>query len=129
MSILQSLFFSGGLVVDYPNSKKAKKYYLCLFAGEANDIFNLPKPKVADHEGAQQMMDFSCSEAAEERTTVMFTSGKHTKGKRIIGKNRQRAPVKSRQWVLQKKEAAAKKGKASANNSKFTARRRNKPKF
>jgi 18S rRNA (guanine1575-N7)-methyltransferase len=26
--------FSGGLVVDYPNSKKAKKYYLCLFAGE-----------------------------------------------------------------------------------------------
>lgn len=25
--------FSGGLVVDYPNSTKAKKYYLCLFAG------------------------------------------------------------------------------------------------
>ena len=25
--------FSGGVVVDYPNSTKAKKYYLCLFAG------------------------------------------------------------------------------------------------
>ena len=25
--------FSGGVVVDYPNSAKAKKYYLCLFAG------------------------------------------------------------------------------------------------
>jgi 18S rRNA (guanine1575-N7)-methyltransferase len=25
--------FSGGLVIDYPNSKKAKKYFLCLFAG------------------------------------------------------------------------------------------------
>ena len=25
--------FSGGLVVDYPNSTKAKKYFLCLFAG------------------------------------------------------------------------------------------------
>lgn len=25
--------FSGGLVIDYPNSAKAKKFYLCLFAG------------------------------------------------------------------------------------------------
>ncbi len=25
--------FSGGLVVDYPNSRKARKHYLCLFAG------------------------------------------------------------------------------------------------
>ncbi len=25
--------FSGGLVIDFPNSTKAKKYYLCLFAG------------------------------------------------------------------------------------------------
>ena len=25
--------FTGGLVVDFPNSTKAKKYYLCLFAG------------------------------------------------------------------------------------------------
>ncbi|KAJ1496531.1 hypothetical protein HMI55_006046 [Coelomomyces lativittatus] len=25
--------FTGGVVVDYPNSSKAKKMYLCLFAG------------------------------------------------------------------------------------------------
>ncbi|TMS07874.1 putative 18S rRNA (guanine-N(7))-methyltransferase [Larimichthys crocea] len=25
--------FSGGMVVDYPNSSKAKKFFLCLFAG------------------------------------------------------------------------------------------------
>lgn len=25
--------FSGGLVIDFPNSAKAKKFYLCLFAG------------------------------------------------------------------------------------------------
>ena len=25
--------FSGGLVVDYPHSAKARKHYLCLFAG------------------------------------------------------------------------------------------------
>lgn len=28
--------FTGGLVVDYPNSTKAKKYFLCLFAGAAD---------------------------------------------------------------------------------------------
>ena len=27
--------FSGGLVIDFPNSAKAKKFYLCLFAGYA----------------------------------------------------------------------------------------------
>ncbi|RKO99422.1 hypothetical protein CXG81DRAFT_27815 [Caulochytrium protostelioides] len=28
--------FTGGVVVDYPNSSKARKYYLCLFAGSEN---------------------------------------------------------------------------------------------
>ena len=28
--------FTGGLVVDYPNSSKAKKYFLVLFAGQSN---------------------------------------------------------------------------------------------
>jgi hypothetical protein len=75
------------------------------------------------------MMNFGGGDDAEEPTTVMFTSGKHTKGKRIKGKNRQRAPVKSRQWVLQKKEAATKAGRQAAKESKYAARRRNKPKF
>ena len=28
--------FGGGIVVDYPESKKARKYYLCLVAGTSN---------------------------------------------------------------------------------------------
>lgn len=32
--------FTGGLIVDYPNSKKAKKYYLFLMAGYSEDIMN-----------------------------------------------------------------------------------------
>src|SRR5260221_9813403 len=32
-SIAQRAGFGGGLVVDYPNSKKAKKLFLCLFVG------------------------------------------------------------------------------------------------
>ena len=30
--------FTGGLIVDYPNSKKAKKYYLFLMAGHSERI-------------------------------------------------------------------------------------------
>ncbi len=32
-SIAQKAGFGGGVVVDYPNSKKAKKVFLCLFVG------------------------------------------------------------------------------------------------
>lgn len=32
--------FTGGLIVDYPNSKKAKKYYLFLMAGYSEEIMN-----------------------------------------------------------------------------------------
>lgn len=30
--------FTGGLVVDYPNSTRAKKYFLCLFAGASERV-------------------------------------------------------------------------------------------
>jgi len=30
--------FTGGMIVDYPNSKKAKKYYLFLMAGYSEEI-------------------------------------------------------------------------------------------
>ncbi|CAK9302407.1 unnamed protein product [Gordionus sp. m RMFG-2023] len=39
--------FTGGLVIDFPNSSKAKKIYLCLFAG-INLNFTLPKPKLVN---------------------------------------------------------------------------------
>eukprot|EP00466_Bigelowiella_natans_P003845 jgi/Bigna1/86830/estExt_fgenesh1_pg.C_140096 len=39
----QAAGFSGGLVVDYPNSTKAKKYFLCLVAGEPNTRVQIPK--------------------------------------------------------------------------------------
>eukprot|EP01138_Halocafeteria_seosinensis_P013443 gb/GECG01013729.1/.p1 GENE.gb/GECG01013729.1/~~gb/GECG01013729.1/.p1 ORF type:complete len:255 (+),score=23.93 gb/GECG01013729.1/:1-765(+) len=35
--------FSGGLVVDYPNSTKAKKYFLCLSVGRRGSIPNFPR--------------------------------------------------------------------------------------
>jgi 18S rRNA (guanine1575-N7)-methyltransferase len=46
--------FTGGLIVDYPNSKKAKKYYLFLMAGYSEELMNearsviMPKAKSGD---------------------------------------------------------------------------------
>ena len=46
--------FTGGLTIDYPNSQKAKKYYLFLVAGHSDEIYKeakqviMPKAKTGD---------------------------------------------------------------------------------
>ena len=46
--------FTGGIIVDYPNSKKKKKYYLFLMAGFSEEIHNeaksviMPEAKTED---------------------------------------------------------------------------------
>nr|XP_054502899.1 probable 18S rRNA (guanine-N(7))-methyltransferase isoform X3 [Agelaius phoeniceus] len=40
--------FTGGMVVDYPNSAKAKKFFLCLFVGTSG---TLPKDTVQECQG------------------------------------------------------------------------------
>lgn len=62
--------FSGGLVVDFPNSKKAKKYFLCLFAGEGGDYNPLPLVDEA-------LLKEEEEEDDEAPQTVMFTQGVH----------------------------------------------------
>ena len=39
--------FKGGVVIDFPNSAKAKKYYLCLHTGGGDYA---PAPQLHDHE-------------------------------------------------------------------------------
>ena len=88
--------FTGGIVVDYPNSTRAKKYYLCLFAGESN--VQLPTALGADE--------------------VVY--GKRQKP----GKKRDVKGVKDKEWILKKKELERKRGKKVAADSKFTGRSR-----
>lgn len=95
--------FTGGLVVDYPNSTKAKKYFLCLFAGTSN---KQALPKGLDGEVNKGGINYS-SAKIRERTSVSS-----------------RKAVKDKNWVLKKKEARRKAGKATANDSSFTARKR-----
>jgi len=100
--------FSGGLVVDYPNSTKAKKYFLCLFAGVPIGGYQLPKAL----DGNQEEI---------EETTV-----KYTRERNKTEKKGKREPVKSRNWVLKKKESQRKKSLDVRPDTKYTARKRSR---
>jgi 18S rRNA (guanine1575-N7)-methyltransferase len=45
--------FTGGLLVDYPHSSKAKKYFLVLFSGQAAN-FQMPKAMGDDDDVVRQ---------------------------------------------------------------------------
>jgi 18S rRNA (guanine1575-N7)-methyltransferase len=98
--------FTGGLIVDYPNSSKAKKYFLCLFAGYKENPSAAPKlPMGLGQEGDGQVA-YSNQRRVDRR------------------KKNQRKPVKDKNWILAKKELSRKRGKKVAADSKFTARKR-----
>lgn len=96
--------FQGGLVVDYPNSSKAKKYYLCLSFEHA---YRVPKA-LGSGDGT--------SVGVTERERATQRKGKGKKGKR--------AGLKSRDWILQKKEQQRRRGLEVRPDSKYTGRKR-----
>lgn len=100
--------FTGGVVVDYPNSTRAKKIFLVLFAGVSNIV--MPKALGTD---------------ADDQETVGYTSSRdRTFNKRLNGK-----PIKkSREWITQKKTRRKKQGKDVRADSKYSGRKR-KTKF
>ncbi|KAF8969837.1 S-adenosyl-L-methionine-dependent methyltransferase [Flammula alnicola] len=110
-SIAQKAGFGGGIVVDYPNSKKAKKVFLCLFVGGG---------------GAQQVPQGLQGEEEDDSKARFERRREREKAKT---KNGKRKSVKDKDWILKKKELYRKRGKEGVpNDSKFTGRKR-KPIF
>uniref|UniRef100_A0A146KNG6 18S rRNA (guanine-N(7))-methyltransferase n=1 Tax=Lygus hesperus TaxID=30085 RepID=A0A146KNG6_LYGHE len=93
--------FYGGLIIDYPNSTKAKKYFLVLMTGQ-----NMALPKALGTENS----DDSTVQYGNSRMTYKQMKGKPLK--------------KSRDWIIEKKERRKRQGKEVRENSKFTGRRR-----
>lgn len=85
-SIAQKAGFGGGIVVDYPNSKKAKKVFLCLYVGGGG--------------GAQQLPEGLDGEEVEEGGNARF----ERRREREKSKNGKRKSVKAKDWILKKKE-------------------------
>jgi len=96
--------FTGGAVVDYPNSTRAKKIFLVLFAGVSNIV--MPQPLG--------------TESGQE--TINYTSSRE----RMLNKKNNRKPhKKTREWITLKKERRKKQGKDVRSDSKYSGRKRN----
>ena len=91
--------FTGGLVVDYPNSAKAKKMFLCLFSGGSTEEL----PKGLGTETAT--------------SNSIANSG-------VRARMRGKAPKKSREWIMEKKERRRRQGKEVRKDTKYTGRKR-----
>lgn len=97
--------FAGGVVVDYPNSSKAKKYYLVLSFERA---FKVPKAMGVGEGSAGGV--------------TMISRETQREGRRAKGEHR--PAVKSYDWIMKKKERQRKAGKTVKSDSKFSGRKR-----
>ncbi|XP_043115699.1 probable 18S rRNA (guanine-N(7))-methyltransferase isoform X1 [Puntigrus tetrazona] len=100
--------FTGGMVVDYPNSTKAKKFFLCLFAGVSGVL-----PKGLDTESTNRGV------SNQAQFTAQRSRFKNMKGKSV---------KKSKDWIVEKKERRRRQGRDVRADTKYTGRHR-KPRF
>ena len=94
--------FAGGVVVDYPNSTKAKKHYLCLSMDR-----HAAKPAAKEPRRAGGGV-------------VVAGGGERAPKRRKTGKK----PAKDRAWVLRKKEYQRGQGRDVKDDSRYTGRKR-----
>ncbi|GFE53031.1 HUSSY-3 like methyltransferase [Babesia ovis] len=95
--------FGGGLVVDFPESSKAKKYYLCIWAGMT---------------GLPQKMPQALVESDSEEETVPTVGSNQRRNKR---KKKQET---IRQRIINKKQQQRKRGIETRPDTKYTGRPR-----
>ncbi len=97
--------FSGGLVVDFPHSTRAKKYFLVLMVGGS----------AAVPQGKMEGDDMYEEQEAATHVKVHDRKTRHRKGDKVKGKA----------WVLRKKEQQRNIGQADVRpDSKYTGRKR-----
>jgi 18S rRNA (guanine1575-N7)-methyltransferase len=89
-SIAQKAGFGGGIIVDYPNSKKAKKIFLCLMVGAGGGLQQMPKGLEGTEEENEEQVKFE-RRRSRERARL---------------KNVKRKNVKDKEWILKKKEVS-----------------------
>lgn len=94
--------FAGGIVIDYPNSAKAKKHYLVLTFDRG---YKTPQ---------------GLTDSALSHNSVRVGSTRREKRKVV----RKQKNGKGKDWILNKKETQRKKGKTVRPDTKYTGRKR-----
>jgi 18S rRNA (guanine1575-N7)-methyltransferase len=112
--------FTGGVVVDYPNSAKAKKHYLVLSFDRS---VAQKRQAIQDANG---LLPDSALPAARTSVPVTGTSGGGEFASKRKGKGgpRKHKGIKTKEWIVHKKETQRKQGKNVRMDTKYTARRR-----
>jgi len=120
-SIAQRAGFGGGVVVDYPNSKKARKVFLCLFVGDGGGSSGggaqVPEGLQAEGDGEDG--------AAEGEDAKAKFEGRRRRESRRERNGKQKLVKGGRDWILRKKDLYRRRGKEGVpHDSKYTGRKR-----
>lgn len=108
--------FAGGIVVDYPNSTKAKKHYLVLSFERS---YKAPQG-LTGVEGA-----LLNDQRGRSGVRVADKDPRKAGGKSRAGPPRKKkGGGKTKEWILHKKETQRKRGKDTRKDTKFTGRKR-----
>lgn len=113
--------FSGGLVVDFPNSAKAKKYYLVLMVGQSAENV---ETRALTGEETRPATSHSVSMVSSQYGRKGSKGRKH----KVTGPTNLSArhpESKGKAWVHKKKASMRKKGVLNVpNDSRYTGRKR-----
>ncbi|EAN85418.1 hypothetical protein, conserved [Trypanosoma cruzi] len=128
--------FTGGVVVDFPHSAKAKKHYLVIQAGQVAGGF-VPRLPIDVHDSDEEdEASFSDEEGDEQYMTARVggrvrvkRSRSHNDGPARKRRRKDNRPVTgTKEWVLLKKSERRKFGLPTTDDSKYTMRKR-RPRF
>ncbi|KAL7528457.1 hypothetical protein ACHAXR_004696, partial [Thalassiosira sp. AJA248-18] len=111
--------FAGGIVVDYPNSTKAKKHYLVLSFERA---YKAPQG-LTGMEGALLNDERAATGVRVADRDPNKASGKRNQNGKIAPRKK-KGGGKTKEWILHKKETQRKKGKDTRTDTKYTGRKR-----
>ncbi|KAK9864912.1 hypothetical protein WJX84_004821 [Apatococcus fuscideae] len=106
--------FSGGLVVDFPHSTRAKKYFLVLMVGSAAP---LPTPEGLDGEepvddGQVNIINRKQQKRRKTNHAIVMDSSRHPE-------------AKGKSWIFKKKDQMRKKGYTTVPpDTRYTGRKR-----
>jgi 18S rRNA (guanine1575-N7)-methyltransferase len=97
--------FGGGVVVDYPNSKKARKVFLCLMVGSGKYVSTTSNLEDGMEVDAQELpKGLDGAEGLQEQKSIVFER-RRAREKGRDKKGKQKGVDKT--WILKKKEVSS----------------------